>query len=190
MFENCIGLHADSRHSFPATPYPLPSPPQQVHMRTVNQLCTHVQWGTPWRGYHVQVQKAGVYRRLAVQSLASELPPVQCHVLFYFLPSCPSFLSIIFIPSLPPSPSSDVSVNRKQLRCASTKAMEREQVPLFKRFWRWLHDLDDLERLDTPVRKTQFIMCIYTHAMYICSMDCTLSTYILYIHVQMYVCVS
>ena len=40
-------------------------------------------------------------------------------------------------------------------RWASTKAVEGEgglqQTSLFQRFWRWLHDLDDLERWDNPV---------------------------------------
>ena len=68
-------------------------------------------------------------------------------------PSLPSSLPLYVSPppSLPLSPSLPADV-RNQLRCTSTKAMEREQMPLFKRFWRWLHDLDDLERLDTPVR--------------------------------------
>ena len=92
-----------------------------------------------------------------------------------FSPSFPSFHPPSFPSSLPhflsisasfsPSPNSflpaDVSVHRKQLRCSSTNAMEREQMPLFKRFWRWLHDLDDLERLDTSVRRGNVYTCVH-----------------------------
>jgi hypothetical protein len=39
-------------------------------------------------------------------------------------------------------------------RWTSTKAVEGEgglqQTSLFQKFWRWLHDLDDLERWDNP----------------------------------------
>ena len=54
------------------------------------------------------------------------------------------------------------------VRWASTKAVEGEgglqQTSLFQRFWRWLHDLDDLERWDNPVSSG----VIYTKSLCVC----------------------
>ena len=82
-----------------------------------------------------------------------------------------------------------VCVCREQLRCASTKAVEGESVepvhrPLFQRFWRWLHDIDDLERWDNPVRKSQLLRVLlsaYYHSL--CIWETTLYIHVIYFSV-------
>ena len=73
------------------------------------------------------------------------------------------------------SPPVDGGWCGEQVRWASTKAVEGESsvqhVPLFQRFWRWLHDLDDLDRWDNPVRIDNNVVeqilstraCMHTH---------------------------
>ena len=53
---------------------------QQLHIRAVSQVCV------PWREYPVQDQGAAMYRRLAVQSLASEHLCMACCTMLVSIP--------------------------------------------------------------------------------------------------------